>query len=207
VQKIRRMLGILRLALAVPLLIACLLLAEDAAAQEPQRVTTRWYGGQTLITMGASSAVGLLGAALWLPDRRESLEPVRVSGLVISSVGLAGWVLGGPIVHLAHERWGAAAGSFGLTLGLPLAGGLLGWELTCGSSRCGPGLGEGVGFVVALFGATVGASVAAVVDVAVLAREEVPVSPPTPGGASKPAAWSGRKGAWAAMPLQLGFRF
>ncbi len=41
------------------------------------------------------------------------------------TLGVGGYVLGAPAMHLLHERPGAAAGSFGLHVTLPLLGAVL----------------------------------------------------------------------------------
>ena len=75
--------------------------------------------------------------------------------------------MGPAIVHLAHARPGAAAGSFGLQVGGPLLGGLLGYAIEC-SQGCG-GMFPGMFGMVA--GAAVGHLTAATLDVAVLSYE------------------------------------
>jgi hypothetical protein len=187
------MLRIPRAALAVPMIFAGLLSSEDASAQQAEQVTTRWYGWQNLITIGASYSVIGVG--------------IGVDAEWLIPVGVAGYAFGGPVVHLAHGRPSAAGAGLALNLGLPLAGGLLGYGLLCGLGDGCRGelgfLGAAAGFVV---GGAVGALAANVIDVAVLAREEVPAAPAATTGTS-PAAFPGLKGAGAAMPLRLGFRF
>jgi hypothetical protein len=122
-------------------------------------------------------------------------------------VGVGGYVLGGPIVHLAHSRPGTAGISFGLNVGLPFAGGLLGALVLCGLADACDGqlgfLGIIAGFII---GAPVGMVAASVIDVAVLAKEEVPAPTAATTGAAL-TAWPGPQGAGAVMPVQLGFRF
>ena len=104
---------------------------------------SRWYGWQILIVDGASIVT----------------MPILV--------GLAGYVLGGPIVHAAHDRWGIGALSLGARLAGPTVGILAMGGADCKGDFCGLGL---------LVGAAVGAGVAVAVDVALLAREDVPVT-------------------------------
>jgi hypothetical protein len=72
----------------------------------------RWYGRPTVL-LDLSSDVVIVGGA--------ALESGPLVGL-----GVAGYVLGGPTVHIAEGAWDRAWGSFGLRLGLPLLGGLAG---------------------------------------------------------------------------------
>ncbi len=80
--------------------------ADDAAAPR------RWYGWQTLVTDGAGV---VLIAASSVPEGHHSYRVA--SGLV--GAGLTTLVLGAPVVHAAHGRWGAAAGSLALRTLLP----------------------------------------------------------------------------------------
>ena len=132
---------------------------EQPSQAETERV---WYGWQTLATDGA--ALGLFYAA----------ASERSGALAWS--GVAVYALGGPAVHLAHEHLGKAAGSLGLRVGLPVAGGLaLGLALhkdcTGSSSEGECGIDETLG---ALAGAALGAIAAAVIDSAAIAREDAP---------------------------------
>jgi hypothetical protein len=65
-----------------------------------------WYGWQTLIVIGASSALCFSEATL--------------------PVGVAGILLGGPTVHWVHGHVGRGFGSLGLYVGLPAIALLLG---------------------------------------------------------------------------------
>ena len=92
-----------------------------------------------------------------------------------SNVGVGGYLLGGPLVHLAHGHVGRALGSAALRAGLPVAGALLGGSL--GDSRCeredNPE--ELCGLEEMAAGLVIGAAAASLVDATVLAREEVEV--------------------------------
>ena len=85
-------------------------------------------------------------------------------------VGLVGIVTGGPIVHGAHERGGAAIASLLMRLALPVVGGAI------GASRCTPHDSGDFGCMgTTLDGVVYGALAAIVLDDLVLAREDVSV--------------------------------
>ena len=44
----------------------------------------------------------------------------------VAGAGLGAFAIGAPSTHLAHDRWGAALGSFGVRVGLPLTFALVG---------------------------------------------------------------------------------
>lgn len=145
----------------------------------------RWYGWQTLVTDGA--AIAMLGAAGSGSD--EQAQKMLLLG------SLATYVLGGPLVHAAHERGGAAGASVGLRLGAPIAGTLLGMGF-------GSAIGDGNDYAPLIYGAlgfVGGIITASVIDSAVIARERITEEPkaalrvtpavaPTRGGATFGAA-------------------
>jgi hypothetical protein len=127
-----------------------------------KREHTRWYGWQTLSVDGASLAV-LIGGA--------SADAGAIAG-----IGALGAVAGAPVVHVIHDRPGAAVGSLGLRLALPIIGAAVG----AGAANCSKdhemfcGLGEvAVGFMI-------GATAAVVIDASVLAHETVVDEEPVP---------------------------
>jgi hypothetical protein len=74
-------------------------------------------------------------------------------------LGAAGYFLGSPIVHFAHGRPGAAVGSLGLHLGLPVIGAGIGLAAAdCHNDHeegwCGVGE-MGIGLLLGIVGATV----------------------------------------------------
>lgn len=120
---------------------------------------SRWYGWQTLTTDGASLLVAIMGGA--------------ASSSGIGYVGLGGYLLGAPVVHLAHGNPGRGAASFVLRAGLPVLGFAAGYALFHHPDRSSgdwnfSGLGEGA--LMALGG--MGACVA--LDAALFARESSP---------------------------------
>lgn len=117
----------------------------------PEAVTeSRWYGWQTLIVDGSAIVVGV-----------ASQQPI---------VFLAGYALGGPIVHWAHGNVGTGFVSLGLRVLVPVATTFVGYSIDAAS--CKPdawfcGLGG------AALGALVGYVGAVTVDSVALAREDV----------------------------------
>jgi hypothetical protein len=90
----------------------------------------RWYGWQIIITDSAGSLLSAIGA----------LTPGG-AGIALGVTGGAVAFLGGPIVHWAHGHVGRGfASMFGLRLGLPVAGALLGAGLgaAAGGGRAEP---------------------------------------------------------------------
>jgi hypothetical protein len=134
-----------------------------------------WYGGQTLVVEGLSVAAVVASIALDSPLNRPScerldgigncVEPTPTTASTIADIlfyaGAAGYMLGPPIVHIAHDRAGMAGASLGIRFVPPIVlafGSILCLERFCGYMI--PGL----------------ASVAAVValDAGVFAYENVP---------------------------------
>jgi hypothetical protein len=127
---------------------------DVAAGQQASIESTDWYGEQTLLADGLSLLFAL-GAA------GGETEPL----LVLAS---AGYVLGGPIVHLAHGSLWRAGVSLGLRVGLPLLFTAIGVQLEdCHSGEDFCGLGSVV------IGGSLGILTAIVLDAAVLAYEPV----------------------------------
>ena len=95
------------------------------------------------------------------------------------SAALGGYVLGGPIVHLAHGEIGRAAGSLGLRAGLPVAGAASGYLLV--TATAGDCHGDLCGLTAVVFGALggmLGVVAATIIDPAALAYEKVPDAKP-----------------------------
>jgi hypothetical protein len=136
--------------------------ASTPASSAPE---TRWYGWQTILvdigSVGLGVAVG------------------RAAGTGAGlAVGLTGYAIGAPIVHLAHGEGGDAGVSVGLRLGLPLVAGLIGYGIGAASFQgCAPGQwfcsrdwSAGIG---AFLGADVGALGAVILDWSLLGHEHV----------------------------------
>jgi hypothetical protein len=101
-------------------------LSWDAEQPAPPTTTTTIkvsYRKEVLVVDGLSIAAMTLGPAI----TRDA---------DIAAMGLSGYFLGAPIVHLAHGRGGAAAKSFALRAGLPLLGGMIGYKLGPDDTAC-----------------------------------------------------------------------
>jgi hypothetical protein len=123
-----------------------------------------------------------------------TLGPALTRDADVASFGLAGYALGAPIVHIAHGRAGAAAASFAMRAGLPIAGGFLGYKLgpvdvVCGSSDVTTGHSHGScggGSVMGLLVGMVTGGVAAVyLDARYLATYEKSASPSWSAGVTR----------------------
>lgn len=115
--------------------------------------TKPWYGWQILLAGGATEALAYTGFAL-------GSDPILWAGISLAPFG-------GPLVHEAHHQGRKAMVSFGMGVGLSLAGGFLGVAVGCSKGReaslCGVG---GV-----LWGALIGEQAATIVDAFALGWE------------------------------------
>jgi hypothetical protein len=145
--------------------------AEARAEAEPDLGTgddldsaprSRWYGWQTLVADGASLGALILGTPL-----SEQTE----AGDTLVGVGLLGYEFVPGIVHFAHRNVGRGFASFGIRLGMPLAGAFLGASLAsgCNTNFCEAG-GAGVGVLLGMGGAIA-------LDAAVFAYDDPKRSP------------------------------
>jgi len=148
--------------------------------REPSALTERhWYGWQTLASDGAS--LGLMLAGIVTAAEHAGLydDETPVMANVAATLGLAGYAAGAPVMHLVHERPGAAAASLGLRLALPLLGGALGAQSqTCPPpSTSGDDYGNcGLGGLV--LGLSAGVLAAVIIDATALSFERVEAEPP-----------------------------
>jgi hypothetical protein len=166
-------------------------LADNAAPlaplEQPDPDATRWYGLQTLAL--DVPAVALLVAAI--TEVRPGGDVNVASALLAGGIPL--FVLGPPIVHAAHERFGAGVGDFvlrGAVTGVSALVGLL--STLQNNSPCPPNYPDGhcaqpipVAIGIGIASALGGVSA---IDAAVLALE-----PATDGSAATPqarASWS-----------------
>lgn len=119
-----------------------------------------WYGWQTLAadaaTLSTFVAVGVIG-------ERGGSDEVAAP---LSVIGVLGYEFAPGIVHFAHRHPGRGFASFGIRLGLPLAGALLGASVTSG---CNGFLCEAGGAAV---GSLVGVGGAIAIDAAVFAYDD-----------------------------------
>ena len=141
-----------------------------ASAPSPHE---RWYGYQTLLADAGALAVLVAGVA----------AHDRGTGQGIQIAAGAVYVVGGPLVHLAHGRAQASLGSLGLRVGVPLAGGLIG----IGVAALAPD-DDGDEYVVGTaLGVLGGAAGAVALDAMLVAWERDPRGAPEPA-ASVPTA-------------------
>jgi hypothetical protein len=135
-----------------------------------------WYGSQIL-------GVDLFDVAL---ATAPAVENAAQGGLNVGSAfalfeATAGviYIVGGPVVHLAHRQGGRAAISFALRVGAPAVLALGGLALatalwpSISSALGGLGVGGGIGVLSA-----------SAIDIAVLAREPAPSEPTKPSDPS-----------------------
>jgi peptidoglycan/LPS O-acetylase OafA/YrhL len=135
-------------------LLVALLVGSSARTDERE-----WYGWQIAVTDAVS--IGLVATGRTVP----------------ATIGLAGWALGGPIIHVAHEDIAAGAIDLGLRVGLPIGGGLAG---AVSGGRCGEC--EGLP-AAAVLGFLAGSLTAMAIDYGVLSTHERVSVAPTLGGA------------------------
>lgn len=118
----------------------------------------RWYGWQTLST-DAFAYTATMAGAKW--ESREGGSPG--DGWLHLGIGVVTYVVAPPVIHLAHGEYARAGWSLGRRIGLPLAGGAIGYVMMlpfdCDSCETAGGV---LGFV--------GGTVANTVIDAVIAR-------------------------------------
>jgi hypothetical protein len=120
------------------------------------REVDRWYGGYTLMADGISLGAAIAGAI----SEGSGGEPfLWIAG--------GGYLLGAPIVHLAHGNPGRAAASLGLRVGLPLA--FFGTGLII--EDCPKG--DFCGLASFVIGVPLGMAAAIALDASLLARDTV----------------------------------
>jgi hypothetical protein len=128
---------------------------ESSATESPRRT---WYGWQTLTADGISTFLVITAASLAESDTDAAETLVWAS--------LASYEFAPGILHFVHQNPGRGFASFGIRLGMPLAGAFVGAAAAsgCRGYEC-EAVGAGVGF---LFG--MGGAIA--IDAAVLAYED-----------------------------------
>jgi hypothetical protein len=132
-----------------------------------------WYGAQTLLVDGAALALVVSGVLIHPPAQTDPncdsrcANPAATARDTLLAVGISGYALGSPIVHITHDHAGKAGASFGLRLIPTLL--MLAGLTTCQSQGCG----------VAMVPGFVTATVVTLVDGAVIAREDVRPEPTT----------------------------
>jgi hypothetical protein len=159
---------------------------DDAEYDETGERRRHWYGWQTLIADG--SAVGLLLTAAAIEGQGSSDTDILVTA------ALLGYEFAPGIIHFAHRNTGRGFASFGLRLGMPLAGFIVG---AATASGCDEYLCEASG---AAIGLLFGVAGAIAIDAAVLAYDDVRPRRPDVRlvplfGISSQSAWLGVGGA------------
>lgn len=152
---------------------------KDPPASDAPLNTTKWYGWQTLAV-----DAGTIGVALTTKGATGS-SPAAVGVLA------SGYALGAPIVHLVHGSLIKAGESFGLRLGLPVIGGLIGSAFESCAFQC-------TGGVYTVTGVLIGYIAAVTIDSAVIARERVVASAPLSFTMTL-----GHRSAWVGIALRL----
>jgi hypothetical protein len=142
--------------------VAALLVAPAAARADGDG---RWYGWQTLALDGAAFGGGAIAGV-------TRSEPVAAGAAAL-------YLLGPAVVHLAHDRRGAAAASAGLRAAVPLAAALAGGGVGLLFARDPDPDALPPAFRGALVGIVIGVVGAVALDAAVLAREDAPSDDPS----------------------------
>jgi hypothetical protein len=181
-----------------------------ARADEPAQT---WYGYQTLAVDGSAIALALASAK----------AGPNTTGDVLGGVALAGFLLGGPSVHVAHGHVSKGLGDLALRVGAPVVAGLVGGVIGAALYEPPPPpppsatVGEAIGSAVAepvtglaatlegvFYGALVGGAIAIGTDAAVLSHEavkaDVPAKPvEAPRATLRPSILPSRSGATAGI--------
>ncbi len=131
----------------------------------PAKLT--WYGWQTLLVLTSTTTVGL---ALGFGGAAAESPGAAVAGM---SIGGAGLLLGGPIVHWAHGHTARGFGVLGLHFGISVAGAGLGLGVACAAGGCGPrSAGFGL-FFGPVIGGSLGLIASLIVDMSAFSSEPV----------------------------------
>ncbi|QDG54758.1 hypothetical protein FIV42_29630 [Persicimonas caeni] len=144
--------------LAVLVLVA--LTGTSATAQADDSMQDEWYGWQIMPVDAASVGLMVCGMA--------ELEQTAMFS------GFAGYALGGPIVHLAHEQWWKSVGSLGLRLGVPTTSVLIASAFSSSSGNSQAAFADAMGKGILALG--LGAVAAMALDYIFLARKPMPSS-------------------------------
>ena len=153
--------------------------AVESEGSDPSSVT-RSYAWQTLLVDGASLSLVLWGSSLSEPGNDQGPN----SGTYLIGAGIGGYVVGAPIVHLAHRQPLRALASLGLRGAVPVVLVSAGVVAVPGHCPYAQQMDQStrrtwcdVGYVglweLAMFAPAI------VLDALLLAREEVPSPPST----------------------------
>jgi hypothetical protein len=161
---------------------------QPAPWQQPGPTETHRYGSTIALVDGLSFGAMLVGAIMFASgiNSGEDNEDDAATGALLMIGGMAGYALGGPIVHGTKGNRSGAWTSFALRLGLPMVGAAIGESMhdtRCQGDYCyEEDNGEGASL------AGVGIVTAMVVDWFVLAKVQRPTH------AYVPYATTGRDG-------------
>jgi hypothetical protein len=146
-------------------------LIPTAPAPAPQDAgRSHWYGWQNLgVDLAAATVVGF-GLALDNTPANDAMEKT----LIATGAGI--YLLGGPLVHLAHHSPQRSGASLAWRVGLPLLGAAGGYLL---ASPANGDDGPPIRFAISMIGAGAGGVAALVFDDLFLAREQEPGHAPT----------------------------
>jgi hypothetical protein len=132
--------------------------ADAQAVNISSRTRPTWYGWQTLLMDGATLSIFVSAAIASTADDAVSAK--------LAGLGVASYELGPGIIHFVHGNPGRGFASFGIRVGLPLAGAFIGASVAsgCDGFRCEVGG--------AAVGALLGAGGAIAIDAAVFAYDD-----------------------------------
>lgn len=151
----------MRAVVAIAIALTCQRAHADSPPPEPDRPVVASYRGTTLAFDGI--ALGLVVAA----DAADAP--------FLAVLGAGTYVVGAPIAHMTNQRYGRAAASMAMRVGLPLLGLIIGDNLP---RDCGPS-GDCNGSPVALYlGFAAGVVTASAVDAIFLADGDPKPSQP-----------------------------
>jgi hypothetical protein len=131
---------------------------DDVEQSRPQR---HWYGWQTLVADGASFATLIAAASVDSQDHGRDSPASTLAWL-----GVLSYELTPGIIHFVHRNPGRGFASFGLRLGMPIAGAFIG---ASAASGCNGFLCEAGG---AAIGVLAGMGGAIAIDAAVFAYDD-----------------------------------
>jgi hypothetical protein len=170
---------------------------DTIVVTQPVKTVRRWYGWQLVIADVASTGLLIAGALTQAAEQIGGIDDT--SGVVLVWTSVGAFAFGGPIIHAAHGRFEAMAGSFGLRFGGPLVGVGIGALMGAFRVGCQTSVTYGSGGFASItpetvtdcstdyvLGGFIGAVVGAVIDDSVLAWERVPVRP---AAASAPSSF------------------
>ncbi|WP_437286803.1 hypothetical protein [Sorangium sp. So ce406] len=128
--------------------------ASGGVGAKPQ-VQRVWYGWQHLLVLGGSLVLVPVALSAEAPE--------------LLLLSYSGFLLGGPIIHSAHEHVGKSLASLGLNVGCTLVGGFIG---AANAGRADEGDWVNPKAVAFILGGSLGLLTANIVDIAALPYEE-----------------------------------